>query len=311
MWLPASPACTRGAPGATAAAGSNTAGSSAYSTSISSSAAAAISRVSAATAATSSRMQRTTGSSGPPLSARWSFTNPKRCCSTSAAVITATTPGRARARRASIETTRAWGSAARRMAPCAIPGTTRSWRNRVRPVALSAPSRLRVALPMTSKSAAVAAGSLTRSPSGPGGRRAARGAHPASLVRTSSVCSPSAGAGRTGWPGAPSSLIGEPIVSTGPSPACGTEATISRWGTCGSAITWSIALMARPGHPRRAAPRATPPRYAPERPPRAWGRARPCWPRDRRWMKSGDRARDRAGRGPGRSTGARPRSPTG
>src|SRR5688572_23822017 len=49
-----------------------------------------------------------------------------------------------------MRTIRAWGSFARRILPCAILGSVRSWRNRVRPVTFSPPSFFRTALPMTS-----------------------------------------------------------------------------------------------------------------------------------------------------------------
>src|SRR5262245_20257601 len=97
-------------------------------------------------------MQRTL----PRLRASWSLRKPNGCCSTSSPVMTATTPGNARAREVSIRTTRACGYFARRIRPCSIPGITRSCRYCVRPVTFSGPSRLGVPLPMTAKVVIVA-----------------------------------------------------------------------------------------------------------------------------------------------------------
>src|SRR5437773_594264 len=66
--------------------------------------------------------------------------------------MTLTTPGRARARDVSMRTMRACGSAARRIRPCSIRGSSRSWRKRVRPVTFSAPSFFGVGRPMTLRS---------------------------------------------------------------------------------------------------------------------------------------------------------------
>src|SRR5213593_3713403 len=66
--------------------------------------------------------------------------------------MTLTTPGRARARDVSMRTIRACGSAARRIRPWSIRGSSRSWRKRVRPVTFSAPSFFGVGRPMTLRS---------------------------------------------------------------------------------------------------------------------------------------------------------------
>src|ERR1700682_1640219 len=54
-----------------------------------------------------------------------------------------------------MRSTRAWGYWVLRMAPWAMRGSVRSWRNCVCPVTFSAPSRFGVALPMTLKVTAV------------------------------------------------------------------------------------------------------------------------------------------------------------
>src|SRR5262245_1653527 len=66
--------------------------------------------------------------------------------------MTVTTPGKARARDVSMRAMRACGSFARRIPPCSIRGSSRSWRKRVRPVTFSAPSLFGVARPMTLRS---------------------------------------------------------------------------------------------------------------------------------------------------------------
>src|SRR6266852_7183700 len=122
----------------------------------------AISSVRAATAAISSRMQRTLPpSAAPPLRARWSLAKPTGCCSTRSAVMTASTPGSASAALVAMRCTRAWGYCVLRMAPWAMRGRVRSWRNCVCPVTFSAPSRFGVSLPMTLKLTAVCLSSGT------------------------------------------------------------------------------------------------------------------------------------------------------
>ena len=113
------------------------AGSGSKSMSISAAAWAAISGVAAATAAIRSPSQRTTSRA---KSVR-SFRNaPYRTSGTSAAVMTAWTPGRRRAAVVSIRRIRAWGTSATRSAPWSIPVTVMSAAYRPLPVTLSRPS---------------------------------------------------------------------------------------------------------------------------------------------------------------------------
>ena len=87
-------------------------------------AASAISSLSAATAAISSRRLRTRS----VFSGRWSLATPiGRCQGTSAAVITACTPGSAFAALVSIETMRACTCGRAQDLRVQRPGTSRSW----------------------------------------------------------------------------------------------------------------------------------------------------------------------------------------
>src|SRR5262245_59869945 len=67
---------------------------------------------------------------------------------TSAAVNTAVTPGRSRARLVSIETRRAWACGERSTAPCSMPGTRTSSTNRPLPLTNRSPPSLGCASPI-------------------------------------------------------------------------------------------------------------------------------------------------------------------
>ncbi len=110
-----------GAPGASAASASNTAGNSSYSTSISASARSAVASSTAATAATSSPTYRTRSRARICSSSRAGLT-PYHVSGTSSAVMTASTPGSARARDASRRVMIPCATGLPRILPIKVPG---------------------------------------------------------------------------------------------------------------------------------------------------------------------------------------------
>src|SRR4029077_2268869 len=83
---------------------------------------------------------------------------------TSAAVKTAWTPGRSRARFVSIDTSRAWACGERSTAPCSMPGTRTSSTNRPLPFTNRSPPSLGCASPITGEILALAAEKIARPP---------------------------------------------------------------------------------------------------------------------------------------------------
>src|SRR2546429_2407965 len=150
----------RGSGWSSASSASVTGRSGSYSTATRASAAAAVSSVVAATAATGSPTKRALSSASACSS--WLTGRIPNGIGRSFPVSTALTPGRARARAASIRTMRACGCGLRSSLQYSIRGRDRSSANFVTPSTLAVASTLRSAFPTTRRAVGRSAGFLAR-----------------------------------------------------------------------------------------------------------------------------------------------------